>query len=573
MSKAGCGCGPTVRAAGSEQEKDCGCGQNPRSRDPVKPRPPGPRRPGLIQAPGAPEPLTRFQLLETLRSAGIEVSDPLRVHGQGTGPAPGQRVGPGGGFLHPPDGRESGRATPRDGALPIVPDLFDAQQASRETRLGNRAILFPAFRPSILPAGAAAPTCVVSCCTSVVPRDDASSLWPPDSRSPCGERGPIVRAPVEPDVESPDLVAPNVAARQLREHNALLRSAEPPPPHLAAPIGGAEPGDSPGSGEPATQAPGAEPCLQGPDKAAHETPDGFDKAVSPAGGPSHAGGGGGGDEEDETGPLVVATWKDPCPCKCICFSFGFHFVRFFSGLGIALGLDELFQPDLSIFGLREQASPPVVVATPDSRVEQLVIEARWKETERYSAPIGWVRAPLRCRPSWPARMSRSPSHTIHADISRSCCIPESATRSTRIGSGVPISSSRWGRVLDSLASARSRCLQPGSSSTFPHPVRSPPALGQQARGTAWAPGAVWTHRSRAERMRTSLEERREGQSAEGPGWQWRTCGSSAGVESPDRASGPWWRRGRHMGRRATARPGHPDSPLEARQASADAADH
>ena len=391
MRKAGCGCGPTVRAAGSEQEKDCGCGTNPRSRDPVKPRPPGPPRPGLIQAPAAPEPLTRFQLLETLRSAGIEVSDPLRVHGQGTGPAPGQRVGSGGGFLHPPDGRESGRATPRDGALPIVPDLFDAQQASRETRLGNRAILFPAFRPSILPAGALAPTCVVSCCTSVVPRDDASSLWPPDSRRQCGERDPIARAAVEPDVESPELVAPEVAARQLRELNAQLRSAEPPPPRIAAPVGGAEAGDSPDPGEPATQAPGAQPCIQGPDKAAHETPGGFAGVVSPAGGPSHGGGGGGGEEEEDAPvPLVDFAWQDPCPCKCICFSFGFVVVRFFSGLGIALGLDDLFRPDLSIFGLRKETGPPVVVATPDSLIDQLVLEARWKDTERYVAPTGWV---------------------------------------------------------------------------------------------------------------------------------------------------------------------------------------
>ena len=133
-----------------------------------------------------------------------------------------------------------------------------------------------------------------------------------------------------------------------------------------------------------------DPCATGPDWTSPPAPPGFAGGGGAGAGASPGGGGGEEEEEPESGPMVIAFWRDPCPCKGVCVPLGWLFPIFATFAGLVFGVERLLRPDRSLLGVPDAWQPEPVIGPPDGWVEQLILESRAPVPTPYASPGGWA---------------------------------------------------------------------------------------------------------------------------------------------------------------------------------------
>jgi hypothetical protein len=98
-----------------------------------------------------------------------------------------------------------------------------------------------------------------------------------------------------------------------------------------------------------------------------------------------------GEEPDDGLAYVPAGWQDPCPCKCVCIDLSWIFGIFSTVAGLVFDPRRFFQTDASLFGLPQPWAPTPLVGTPDSWVEQVLLDTRMDTPVTFGLPAG--RAP------------------------------------------------------------------------------------------------------------------------------------------------------------------------------------
>jgi hypothetical protein len=88
------------------------------------------------------------------------------------------------------------------------------------------------------------------------------------------------------------------------------------------------------------------------------------------------------------GDGVDISGSGPCPCTCICLPFGWIGSLFSTISGFVTDLRRLFQRDTTLFGIPAPWSATPLVGTPDSWVEQVLLDSRMDAPITYGLPAG-----------------------------------------------------------------------------------------------------------------------------------------------------------------------------------------